>query len=143
MSKEERKQKRDLRKMNRGARKQAFNKFIEAVKAFKDLDLKQAIGYQEKFLKVWPAIKPTLEFAITLKFTGQGFDNAAQELITLGDNIFKGNSSEANKTEFLNKLKDIWEKIDMTLEIIKYVTNDKTDAIIDKVIEIGEWLFEN
>jgi hypothetical protein len=141
MSKEERKQKRDLRKMNRGARKQAFDKFIEAVKAFKDLDLKQAIGYQEKFLKVWPAIKPTLEFAITLKFTGQGFDNAAQEIITLGDNIFKGNSSEANKTEFLNKLKDIWEKIDMTLEIIKYVTNDKTDAIIDKVIEIGEWLF--
>ncbi|NCO53838.1 MAG: hypothetical protein COZ21_09920 [Bacteroidetes bacterium CG_4_10_14_3_um_filter_31_20] len=142
MSSETRKQKRELRKSNRATRKDAFNKFIEAVKAFKDLDLTQSLDYKTKFMKVWPAIKPTLEFALISKFTGQGFDNAAKELITLGDNIYNSGNVEANKTKFITKLTAIWDKIEMALEIIKIVADEKADAIIDKIIEIGEWLFE-
>lgn len=142
MSAEARKQKRELRKFNRKERKQAYTKFLEAIMVFKDLELKEKLSYKEKFRQVWPAIKPTLEFAVILKFTGDKFDMSARQVLVFGDQLYGSEITDEGAVEVLTRLSGIWENIESVLEIIKVITDDKTDAIIDKVIEIGEWLFE-
>ena len=36
-----------------------------------------------------------------------------------------------------------WDKIEMVLELIKIAVDDDKDEIIDKIIEVGEWLFDD
>jgi hypothetical protein len=142
MSAESRKQKRELRKLDRIERKKAFKKLIEALQAVQDIDMSNKLPYKEKFNQVWPVIKPVLEFAIILKSTGERFDLTTNQIIVVGDNMFGSEITDGNAMEFLSRLTAIWEKLEMVFEIIKIVTDDKTDAVIDKTIEIGEWLFE-
>jgi hypothetical protein len=142
MSAEKRKQKRELRKLNRKERKKAFKKFLEAIMVFKDLDLKEKLPYKDKFKQVWPAIKPTLEFATILKFTGEKFDLAARQIVLTGDNLAGSQFKESDAVDFLAKLAGIWENIESVLEIAKVVSDDKTDAVLDRIIEIGDWLFD-
>jgi len=142
MSVESRKHKRELRKLDRIERKKAFKKLIEALQAVQDIDMSNELPYKEKFNKVWPVIKPVLEFAIILKSTGERFDMATKQIIVIGDNMYGSNITDENAMEFLARLATIWEKLEMVFEIIKIVTDDKTDVVIDKTIEIGEWLFE-
>jgi len=142
MSAETRKQKRELRRLNRMERKQAFGKFLEAIMVFKDISLKEKLSYKDKFNQVWPAVKPTLEFAIILKFTGEKFDMTAKQIVVTGENLYGSKISDTEAIDFLAKLSGIWENIDNVLEIVKAVTDDKSDAVLDKIIEIGDWLFE-
>ncbi len=142
MSAETRKQKRELRRLNRMERKQAFGKFLEAIMIFKDISLKEKLSYKDKFKQVWPAVKPTLEFATILKFTGEKFDMTAKQIVVTGDNLYGSEISDTEAIDFLAKLSGIWENIDNVLEIVKAVTDDKSDAVLDKIIEIGDWLFE-
>lgn len=142
MSAETRKQKRELRRLNRMERKQAFGKFLEAIMIFKDISLKEKLSYKDKFKQVWPAVKPTLEFATILKFTGEKFDMTAKQIVVTGDNLYGNEISDTEAIDFLAKLSGIWENIDNVLEIVKAVTDDKSDAVLDKIIEIGDWLFE-
>lgn len=142
MSAESRKQKRELRKFNRKERKQAYAKFLEAIIVYKDLNLKEKLPYKEKFKQVWPAIKPTLEFAVILKFTGDKFDMSARQVLGFGDQLYGSEITDEGAMELLTKLSGIWENIESVLEIVKVITDDNTDVVIDKVIEIGEWLFE-
>lgn len=143
MSAETRKQRRLLRKQYRREKKAAFNKFLEAINAFKDIDLAEKLPFKEKLKQVWPAIKPTLEFVIILRITGVKFDAEANQLVIFGDKLFKGEVTEQDSIDFLSDLADIWDTIESVLEILKIVVGDKADAVIDKIIEIGDWLFEN
>jgi hypothetical protein len=142
MSLESRKQKRELRKLDRKERKVAFEKLMEAIKAVQNIDISKQLEYKEKFNQVWPFIKPTIEFAIILKSTGDKFDLPAKQIIVLGDKMFGSDISDENAVEFLHKLVAIWEKIENVIEIVKTLADDKTDTVLDKIIEIGEWLFE-
>lgn len=143
MSAETRKQRRELRRLNRKERKAAFSKFLEALSAFKDLDLKERLPFREKFKQVWIPVKATLEFAIILKFTGEKFDMTARQIVVAGDDLYGVDVSEADALDFLAGLASVWENIEIVLEIAKIVTDDKTDAVLDKITEIGEWLFEH
>jgi len=142
MSAEIRRQKREMRRLNRKERKEAFGKFVEAIMAFKDFDLKEKLPYKDKFKQVWPAVKSTLEFAIILKFTGEKFDMTARQIVGTGNVLYGSEVSDANALDFLARLAAIWENIESVLEIVKAVTDDKTDAVLDKIVEIGDWLFE-
>jgi hypothetical protein len=142
MSADTRKTKRALRKQYRREHKDAFNKLLEAVKAFATIDLKENLPYKDRFKQAWPAIKPTLEFVIRLRFTGEKFDAPAMQLVILGDKLYGGPVTEEEAVEFLGKLQDIWDFIEKILETLKIVVGDQADAVIDKIIEIGEWLFE-
>jgi hypothetical protein len=142
MSADTRRQKRALRKQYRKEHKQAFDKFVEAIKAFMEIDLKEKLPYKQKFNQVWPALKPTIEFLIVLRVTREKFDTAANEVIILGDSLYGKDFTDQEALDFLSKLSDIWETVESVLEIFKIVVPDKTDAIIDKIIEIGDWLFE-
>jgi len=142
MSAETRKHKKALRRQYRKERKEAFGMLIEAVNTFMDIDLKEKLPYKEKFRQVWPAVKPTIEFAIILNITGEKFDTPARQLVMFGDNLYAKDLTEEEAVEFLDTLGDIWETIESVLEVLKIVVPDKVDAVIDKIIEIGEWLFE-
>lgn len=142
MSTETRKQKRALRKQYRKERKEAFEKLVEALKAFLDINLKEKLPYKEKFKQVWPAVKPTLEFAVILNITGEKFDKPAKELILLGDSLSGKAITEQEAMDFLADLAEIWDTIESILDVLKIVVPDRVDVIIDKIIEIGEWLFE-
>jgi len=131
-----------MRRLNRKERKEAFGKFVEAIMAFKDFDLKEKLPYKDKFKQVWPAVKSTLEFAIILKFTGEKFDMTARQIVGTGNVLYGSEVSDANALDFLARLAAIWENIESVLEIVKAVTDDKTDAVLDKIVEIGDWLFE-
>ena len=142
MSKESRRKKKEQRKLNRKERKEAFAKFLEAVTVFKSLDLKEKLAYKEKFNQVWPAIKPTLEFAIILKVTGEGFDSVAKQIVAMGDNLSGKDVSDAEALAFITKFGAIWANIGSALDIVKAISNDQTDEVIDKIIEIGDWLLD-
>jgi hypothetical protein len=142
MSADTRKQKRALRKQYRKEHKQAFDKFVEAIKAFMEIDLKEKLPYKQKFNQVWPALKPTIEFLIVLRVTREKFDTPANEVIILGDSLYGKDFTDQEALDFLSKLSEIWETVESVLEILKIVVPDRTDAVIDKIIEIGDWLFE-
>jgi hypothetical protein len=142
MSADTRKQKRALRKQYRKERKEAFEKLIVALNAFMDIDLKEKLPYKDKFKQVWPAVKPTLEFAITLNITGEKFDTPAKQLVLFGDSLFSKAVTDQEAMDFLSDLSEIWDMIEKVLDVLKIVVPDKVDAVIDKIIEIGEWLFE-
>jgi hypothetical protein len=142
MSADTRKQKRALRKQYRKERKEAFEKLIVALNAFMDIDLKEKLPYKDKFKQVWPAVKPTLEFAITLNITGEKFDTPAKQLVLFGDSLFRKAVTDQEAMDFLSDLSEIWDMIEKVLDVLKIVVPDKVDAVIDKIIEIGEWLFE-
>jgi hypothetical protein len=142
MSADTRRQKRVLRRQYRKERKEAFEMLIKALKAFMDIDLKEKLPYKDKFKQVWPAVKPTLEFAIILNITGEKFDATAKQLVLFGDNLYAKPITEQEAIDFLADLGEIWETIESVLEVMKIVVPDKVDAVIDKIIEIGEWLFE-
>ena len=88
-------------------------------------------------------MKSLIEIFIVLKFTGDKFDSAAQKVVLVGENMYKKESvNDVEVAEFLEKLASIWEKIEFILEILKIAVNDKNDEIIDKAIDIGEWIFD-
>lgn len=131
------------RKGQRGLRLKAFNKIIEVIGSFKDIDFDKSMTYKEKFNEVWPLMKPLIEFFIILRFTGDKFDSAAKKVILVGENMYKNESvDDVEVIDFLEKLAAIWEKIEFILEIIKFAVDDKKDEIIDKAIEVGEWIFD-
>ncbi|HBF87426.1 MAG TPA: hypothetical protein DDX39_02200 [Bacteroidales bacterium] len=143
MSSEIRKQKKEVRKLERKERKAIFNKLLAAAIAVKDMQLIEGLSYKEKIARVWSVVKPTLEFAIILKITGEKFDTAANKLIIIGNNITGNETTDQQAIEFLNTLSSAWNTIEMALEVIKIAAPDDKDEDIDKIIEIGEWLFEN
>ncbi|MFH2141281.1 MAG: hypothetical protein ABIJ97_02575, partial [Bacteroidota bacterium] len=136
---EKRKEKKLERKEKKKIRKQAFDKFKDAIQEAKSIDIEKQMPYPEKFNEVWPFVKSSLEFAAILRITGEKFDNATNEIIGLGDNIFS-NYSDNTKTEFNQKLSSTWNKIETALEVAKFIANDKDDDLIDKIIEFGDWL---
>jgi hypothetical protein len=142
MSAETRKQKKAMRKQHRKERKAAFDKLIEALKAFMDIDLKEKLPYKDKFKQVWPAVKPTLEFAVILNVTGEDFDTTAKQLILYGDSLYAKEMTEQEAIGFMGDLKEIWNTVEPALDTLKIAVPDKVDAVIDKIQEIGDWLFE-
>jgi len=142
MSKETRKQQKQLRLQKRKARKEAFKKLQDACKNIEKVNLPASAAYQERFKTAWPFVKPVLEFAVSLEITKQGFDKSVTEIIAIGDNMYNNGTNDEQRTEFIKKLDKIWDSVEMVLEILKLATNDKNDKIIDKIIEIGDWIFE-
>lgn len=143
MNKERRIARKKNRQSQKGLRRKAFKKIVEAIESCKTIDLEKSMTYKEKFKEVWPLMKSLIEIFIILRFTGDKFDSAAQKVVLVGENMYKKESvDDMEVADFLDKLAAIWEKIEFILEILKIAVNDKTDDVIDKAIEIGEWVFD-
>jgi hypothetical protein len=140
-----RREKREMRKTLRGARKTRYNAIVEAAeKAQITIDIDDAEPkFVDAFNQVWPILKPVLEYAEIVKITGPGADKAIRAVIDLGERVSTGNASETEQTEFIRKLDNIWQPLKTVLGIIVTFTNDKVDKVINDIIEIGDWITED
>jgi len=114
---------------------------IEIIKGYKDLSFSKTEDYKQKFNKVWPVIKKTIEFARDIKLTGEKFDKKADEAIALGDRMYADGASQEGMTELGLKFQKTWKKIKFALNILRFAGKDERNKWIDKIIEIGDWIF--
>jgi hypothetical protein len=140
-----RRQNRQIRRELRKEKKAKFNEIVEAAgKSNITINLDEAEPeFVEVFNQVWPILKPVLEYVEIVKVTGPGADKAIRAVIDLGERVSTGNASDAEQTEFIKKLDNIWPLIKSVLGIIVTFTNDKIDKVINKIIEIGDWITED
>ncbi len=148
-SKEERRARRRAKKAERKKfkklRKEKFNELVSAAsKADFDFNPEdESLKFTDIFNQWWPVLKPALEYAEVIRITGPKADKILRTVIDLGQRISTGDASEEEQTRFLTYLDSIWDIVEKVLEILKTFTSDKTDDVIDQVIEIGEWLTDN
>jgi len=143
--KELRKAKREERKNMKKLRHETFNKIIAAAK---DLDLKFDLDtpdpdFADAFNEIWPVLCPTLEYAKVIRVTGPKADKVLSIILDLGNRISTGEATENEKVMFSSYLDSYWNIVEMTLDIIKTFTSESIDEVIDKVLEIGDWLTDN
>ena len=140
-----RKQNREMRKSLRKARKTKFSAIAEAAgKTNITINLDEGEPkFVEIFNQIWPVLKPILEYAELVKFTGAGIDKVIRTVIDLGERISNGSASEGEKTAFISTLDTIWNPIKMVLGIIVTFTDDKVDKIINDIIETGDWITQD
>lgn len=137
-----RRQNREMRKSLRRARKTKFSAIVEAAGKTNitiDLDAGEP-KFVDVFKQIWPVLKPILEYAELVKFTGAGIDKVIRTVIDLGERISTGSASEGEQTAFISTLVTIWNPVKMVLGIIVTFTDDKIDKIINDIIETGDWI---
>ena len=148
-SKEERRARRRAKKAERKKfkklRKEKFNELVSAAsKADFDFNPEdESLKFTDIFNQWWPVLKPALEYAEVIRITGPKADKILRTVIDLGQRISTGDASEEEQTRFLTYLDSIWDIVEKVLEILKTFTSEKTDEVIDQVIEIGEWITDN
>ncbi|MCU0371604.1 MAG: hypothetical protein MUC31_09340 [Bacteroidales bacterium] len=139
-----RQENRRLRKALRSEKKAYYEKIKTAAESAHitiDLDTTEP-KFADAFNQVWPILRPILEYAELVKITGPEADKVIRAVIDIGGRISTGAASEAEKTEFIQKLDNIWQPVKTVLGIIVTFTNDNVDNVINKIIEIGDWITE-
>lgn len=141
MSKEKRLARKKARIAQKKVRNEKFNAVIEQFKKIKNIELKDSMNYKEIFNELWPFISVSLDFTIVLEVTGKKLDDKLGKILFVGNKIY-GSSTPENKDlkDFQEKLSKVWNKIDFALDLAKTFTNDEQDEVIDKILEIGEWI---
>jgi nucleosome binding factor SPN SPT16 subunit len=141
-TKEERQRAKAERKKNKALKREKFNNVVSATKTINiqfDPDSDKP-KFVDGFNSIWQILKPTLEYAELIRITGPKADAGIRAVLDLGARISTGNASEQEKTLFIQKYDTIWGFASQALEIIKTFTDDKADEVIDKVIDIGDWM---
>lgn len=140
--KELRKQKREERKEFKRLRKAKFGDILAAVNYNKiDIDLDQAEPeFVQAFNQVWPILKPIMEYAELVKLTGPDADKAIRTVIQLGDRISTGNAAEGEEMAFIRILDTIWQNVKVVLGVVLTFTDGNVDIVINKIIEVGDWI---
>ena len=140
-----RRKNRQEKKILRQAKKAKFNEIVTAAGNSDitiDLDVKEP-EFVDAFNQVWPLLKPVLEYAELVKFTGPEADKVIGTVIDLGGRISTGSASDSEQTEFVKTLDTIWQPIKSVLGIVETFTNDSVDKVINEIVEIGDWITVN
>lgn len=130
------------RKTFRKLKRKKFKEILKVSETELNIDLDNS-EFIAVFNKVWPILKPVLEYAEMLRITRDKVDKIIRTLIEVGDRIYGGNDYEADQSRFIKFFDQIWRYIEIILKIAKTFTNNKTDKVIDDIIEIGEWIANN
>ena len=93
--------------------------------------------FADVFNQIWPILDPALKFAKT--YTNADTDRVLQDVWDAGNAIATGGAN-ADESAFQQKFDEIWDKVSSYLELVQTFTNDKVDAVIDKVLDIGDWI---
>ncbi|MGE0635800.1 MAG: hypothetical protein AB7P01_05120 [Bacteroidia bacterium] len=134
------KEKRILRREMRKQRREKMNTLLDLGKNIPDLPTTiTADNYQQVFRSYWPFLKEAFSLIKALKITGQKTDDTMDELIKLGISIAENNDGDA-KAKFQEKLSGIWSTIKTVFNLIMTFSPDKVDNVIDKIIEVGDWI---
>jgi len=143
-TKEEKKLAKAERKKNKALKREKFNQVVAATKNANiqfdpDSDSTQP-KFVDGFNSIWLILQPALEYAELIRITGPKVDGIIRTVLDLGERISTGNASPQEQTLFIQKYDAIWGIASQALEIIKTFTDDKADEVIDKVIDIGDWM---
>jgi len=142
-------EKKAIRKANRKERKKLRKekkvKFKEIVSVTSNANITIDLDdsepkFVDAFNQIWPILKPILEYAQLIKVTGEKVDKVIQTVIDIGVRISSGNASPDEQTTFIKTLDSIWTPVKAVLGIIVSFTNSKVDKVINKVIDIGDWI---
>lgn len=129
------------RQAQRQERKQKLEALISAAENVPEMsDSEMMQNYEKQFDKVWPLMKAALQFAASLRVTGNKADAALEEIVTIGDRMAAGDATAADKDQFEQKLSKIWGVARMGISAAMVLTNDKVDAVLEKVLGIGDWI---
>lgn len=145
MTNEERKARRLANKTKRQQRKKIRNeKFGELMTKVKETpgfpDDGSTPDYVNKFKTYWPVVKAVFEFAESTNITRPKMDLQIQRIIELGDGMAEDSDFDP-QSEFIVKTQKAWRIIrTILITITAFITNDKNDDKIDKLIEIGDWI---
>lgn len=90
--------------------------------------------------KLWPVLKPIIEFAQYIKIINREQDNLVVDIIEFGENKLKSENNEQSYTKFKQNLSVLKDKIIYTVEILKLLSDDSTEEIVEKFIEIYDAL---
>lgn len=141
----ERKARRVARKANRQERKQKLKALVSAAENAKftfDLDSNPPPKFETVFGEVWPVLEPALAYLESTKMTGEKTDKALADIIALGNQI-KNGASQEEQNKFVQDFNKVWKYLNIGLGVLKAVVNDKADAVIDDIIDVGDWLSGN
>lgn len=99
-----------------------------------------APDYVIRFKTYWPLAKAAMQFAEVSRITGPKMDLHIQRIVELGD--ARVNNPDNNPdSEFIQKIQRAWKVVrTILITITVFITKDKTDEKIDKLIEIGDWI---
>jgi hypothetical protein len=145
MTKEERLARRLANKTKREGRKklrrEKFDKLMDRVDQTPGFpDDGSTPSYVQDFKTYWPLVKAALEFAESSKITRPKMDLKIQRIIELGDGM-ADNPDNDPQSEFIQQTQKTWRIIrTILIAITVFITKDKTDNKIDKLIEIGDWI---
>ena len=141
MSKEKRQARRAKRQQRRAERRAKWSFLTTAITNAKNLNVDMdgdLPPYKEKFQEIWKVMEPLLQFAKAARITGPKVDAVLEEIITLGNGMANGDYSQ--ESDFVSKLSGIWSKVRAALNLIALFPGEKDDEVIDKIIEIGDWV---
>ncbi len=140
-TKEERQANREKRKNRRKLRKEKFSSIIKKVNETPEpTDAEFLQDPKERFKQYWPILHAVLDFAVVLKVTRKKVDKVLLRIIDIGNKMYDGTADEGESAEFMKKLQKVWGIARKALSITTAVTDDKTDAVIEKAIAIGDWI---
>ena len=145
LTKEERKkrrqERRSARKANRQNRRDKLQALIQMADGIHLPDDDQVVDAVADFKKYWPFLKAGLQFAESLRITGDKLDNRLQAIVTKGDSLADDPDLATKINELVTTAEGYWVKTRSILIIATRLTGDKTDEVIDKVIAIGDEFF--
>lgn len=129
------------RQQDRQQRKQKLQELIQAAENVPDLSNEDYMqNYEKEFDKIWPLLKAGLQFAESLRVTGDKADAALAEVVSIGNNMAAGTAGKAEKDQFEQKLAKIWKVARVGISAAMVLTNDKVDAILERILAIGDWI---
>ena len=111
---------------------EGLNVTLDPAKSFKQAEL------VAKWDEIWPFLKGVLEYVRDAKLTGNKLDKKIDKIIALGDKVTNSSSLKAFFAEVQKYLK--W--IRAVIKILIHLTNDKVDAVLNKILAILDWMEE-
>lgn len=147
MGKIERQARRVAKKAARKERSIQKKKLFEAIKNANltfEPDGSSDMKFIDVFQDIWPILDPALKYAIAMDKTNEQTDKVLEDVWAAGGVIANGGDEES-QSQFFQDFRQIWAKIENALERLEdlndlIIKNDKVEEVLDKVLEIGDWL---
>jgi hypothetical protein len=133
------KERRQARQAARKERRKKINELIDLGGKLKDLpdDIKKG-DFPKVFAQVWPFLRTAFEFIKVLRVTGPQVDHIMDELVAMGNNMIENPNTDP--TLFQQKMNIVWGPTRTILNLITMFTAPKVDNVIDRIIEVGDWV---
>lgn len=138
------KQERGERKAKRKAKREKIKVLKEKLRDLaSDLKLPDddaVDSYVAEFRDWWPTIEASLLLVKEIRLTGEAMDKKLQKVIDAGKRLYDNPGLASAIKEFIAQMKTSWGTVRSVLHVVMFVTGDRLDEKIDRVIDFGDGL---